>query len=312
MKLTDARQEILEWQSARGLSPSTLECRRIYLDEFIGFLRDRGLMDVEEVGPEHVDAYRAWMLNHTSLWTGRKLSLSSISHRLWTAKLFFTRCFERKVIVADPARALTWPRKPVNPPRNIPTEKEMEEILSRPDVGTAFGLRDRAILEVLYATGVRREELSRLDVYDVNLSERTLVVRCGKGGKGRTAPLTESACAFLARYLNEVRPEVMRSRASRKAGEPDAALFLSIKGERFKKERLGQLVGRYVRAVAPHATMTCHAVRHAFATHMLQGGANLVAIQKTLGHADLQMTQRYTQVKPMDLKEAHKKHHPRG
>lgn len=312
MKLVEARREILDIQRARGHSPSTLESRRIHLDEFVGFLRDRGVENVEDVTSEHVETFRAWMLNHISAWTGRKLSISSVSQRLWLAKMFFTHWVERKVIVANPTRHLTWPKGVVNPPRRIPSEKQMEEILARPDIGTAFGLRDRTILEVLYATGLRREELSRLDIYDVNFTERTLQVRHGKGGKGRTVPLTETASLFLTRYLKEVRPELMRLRGCRPAGERDPALFVSIKGERFKKDRLGQLVGRYVRSVAPGTTMTCHAIRHAFATHMLNGGANLIYIQRILGHADLQMTQRYTQVKPMDLKEAHHRCHPRG
>jgi integrase/recombinase XerD len=289
-----------------------LEGRRIYLDEFLGFLRDRGLEKVEDVTGGHLEAYRAWMLGHTSLWTGRKLSIGSVGQRLWLVKRFFAYWWERKVIVADPARGLTWPKVPANPPRNIPTIRQMEDILARPDIGTAFGLRDRTILEVLYATGLRREEIARLDVYDVQLAERTIHVRCGKGGKGRLVPLTESASGFLARYLKETRPELVRSRGPGRAGEREAALFVSIKGERFKKDRLGQLVGRYVRAVAPGTTLTCHAIRHAFATHMLQGGANPAYLQRMLGHAGLRMTERYTQVKPMDLKEAHRRHHPRG
>jgi integrase/recombinase XerD len=336
MKWVEARRDFLAWQEARGFSPSTLESRRIYLDEFIGFLRDRGVEGAEETTQAMMDDYRAWMLAHTSLWTGRKLSISSVSHRLMTVKMFFAELSRRKALLADPARSLTWPRKVVNPPRNVPTEKQMEEILARPDTGTAFGLRDRAILETLYATGIRREEAARLDLYDVNLAERTLCVRRGKGGQGRTVPLTASACAFLARYLKESRPELVRARGVRPAGSwaptlrqttppppsgqavyrqelrAESALFVSIKGERFKKDRLGQLVGRYVRAVAPGSTMTCHAIRHAFATHMIQGGAHPAYVQRMLGHADFQTTALYTQLKPTELKAAHRRHHPRG
>jgi integrase/recombinase XerD len=312
MKLADARREYLAAQEVRGLSPATLELRRIMLDEFIGSLRDRGLEAVEEVTREHVEAYRAWMLAHISMWTGRKLAISSVSHRLWTVKAFFADLMKRKVLAADPTRELVWPKVPVHLPRRVPTEKQMEDILARPDVGTTFGLRDRTILEVFYATGIRREELARLDLYDINLNERTLCVRQGKGGKGRTVPLTGTACEFLARYLKESRPQLVRSRGVRRAGAREPALFVSLKGERFKKYHMGQMVGRYVRAVAPGTEMTCHAIRRAFATHMLQGGAHPVYIQRMLGHASLQMTERYTQLKPVDLKEAHRRHHPSG
>jgi integrase/recombinase XerD len=188
----------------------------------------------------------------------------------------------------------------------------MEDILARPDIGTAFGLRDRTILEVLYATGIRRAEAVGLDLYDINLEDRTLCVRQGKGGKGRTVPLTATACEFLSRYMKEARPFLVRARGVRRAGEPEPALFVNALGERFQKNPLGQMVRFHVQAAVPGTEMGCHAIRRAFATHMLQGGANVVYIQRTLGHAHLKTTQRYAQLKPMDLKVAHRRHHPRG
>jgi integrase/recombinase XerD len=312
MKLAEAREGFLAGQEVRGLSPLTVESRRNLLDEFIGFLADRGLESVEEAAREHVEAYRAWMLAHASMRTGRKLAPCTVSRKLWTVKAFFGDLVKRKVIAADPARSLAWPKVPARLPRNVPGENQMEDILARPDVGTAFGLRDRTILEVLYATGIRREEAARLDLYDVNLEERTLCVRQGKGGKGRTVPLTGTACGFLARYLKEARPELVRSRGVRRAGAGDPALFVSMRGKRVSKNTLGKLVAAYVHEAAPGVEKGCHAIRRAFATHMLQGGANMAYIQRMLGHASIQMTERYTQLKPMELKAAHRRHHPRG
>ena len=227
-------------------------------------------------------------------------------------KLFFEFLVERKVILADPAARLEWPKRRKAMPKGIPTRREMERILALPDTGTLLGLRDRALLEVVYATGLRRKELADLDIYDVDLNERTVVVRAGKGGKGRTAPLTKTARGYLSRYLAEARPKLARYLGREQPGRREMGLWLTWRGERISKGALGQSVARYVRMVRPGTPRACHGLRHAFATHMLEGGADVRVVQEMLGHAKITTTERYTHVKPMDLKAMHRKHHPHG
>jgi integrase/recombinase XerD len=175
-------------------------------------------------------------------------------------------------------------------------------VLNQPDVDTPWGLRDRAILETLYSTGIRRMELTRLTLYDVDLCAGTVMVRLGKGAKDRLIPIGRRACAWVARYVEEVRPQLaVRS--------DELALFLTDYGEPFEKNRLGDLVRRYMR----HAGMahgSCHAFRHAMATHMLENGADIRFIQAMLGHSELTTTQIYTQVSIGKLKEIHAATHP--
>jgi integrase/recombinase XerD len=312
MRLVETQDEFLKWVEAKGYSPATVRLRRLYLREFVAFLKNRSVETVEEVTRSLVDEYREWVTNRGHVNTGRKLSLRTVAHHLETLKMFFAFLMGRKTLLINPAAHLEW-KNPGNAlPRNIPTEKEMELILAQADLGTFSGLRDRAILEVMYSTGIRRAELTGLDMYDVNLAERTLTVRCGKGGKGRTLPLVKTAVDFLARYMNEARPNLLRHFGAEPPGAREAALFVAPGGKRLSSGRLGALVGRYVRAVKPEANMECHIIRHAFATHMLNGGADLAVIQRLLGHADISTTEIYTRVKPVDLKREHRKRHPRG
>jgi integrase/recombinase XerD len=170
-------------------------------------------------------------------------------------------------------------------------------------VGTAWGIRDRAILEVLYSTGVRRSELAALAVFDWDRLRGAITVRQGKGGRDRVVPIGDRAAAWLAKYVDEVRPSLSR--------EPDdGSLFLTDYGEPFEKNRLGDLVRRYLDYAGVKAPGSCHLLRHACATHMLENGADIRFIQALLGHADLSSTQIYTNVSILKLKEIHAATHP--
>ena len=177
-----------------------------------------------------------------------------------------------------------------------------QTIINQPDIETPMGLRGRAILETLYSTGIRRAELIHLKLYDVDLERGSLMVRGGKGGKDRLVPIGERACAWIRRYLNEVRPLLMI--------ELDhGMLFVTDYGEAFEKNRLSDMVKKYVR----HAGFTsgaCHLFRHAMATHMLENGADIRYIQAMLGHSELSTTQIYTHVSITKLKEIHAATHP--
>jgi integrase/recombinase XerD len=286
-----------------------VETRWKYFRPFIGYLKGRLLETVEEVTTERVEEYVSWMWKQGHARTGRPLARSSVGYQLWMLRQFFGYWVRRGVLAADPAGRVEWRVSRGGLPRNIPTEREMESILASPDTGMATGLRDRAILELMYSTGIRSEEAVDLDFGDLNVGEGTLTVADGKGGRGRTVPVGESALQFLNRYLRESRPLLAAVRPERGGVEP--ALFLSVEGAGMKKRFLGRRVGEYVRRMTPGARSGGHAIRHAFATHMLRGGANVALVQRMLGHTRLSTTGKYLQVAPVDLKAEHRKRHPR-
>jgi integrase/recombinase XerD len=195
------------------------------------------------------------------------------------------------------------PKLPKRLPQYVLTVEEVERILSEPDCSKPSGIRDRAIMELLYSTGLRRMELAKLKVHDVNLGHGTLMVRGGKGGKDRMVPVGSRAAAWLTKYLADVRPTLT-------AATDDGRLFLTDFGESFEKHRLGDMVKRYIANAGIPAPGACHLFRHACATHMLENGADIRFIQAMLGHAQLSTTEIYTQVSISKLKEIHAATHP--
>jgi integrase/recombinase XerD len=195
------------------------------------------------------------------------------------------------------------PRTPARLPVHVLSVQDVENVLNQADVAKPWGVRDRAMLEVLYSTGLRRSELAALAVFDWDRNRGAITVRQGKGGKDRVVPIGDRAAAWLGRYVDEVRPTLSR--------EPDdGAMFLTDYGEPFEKNRLGDLVRRYFDWAGVKAPGSCHLLRHACATHMLENGADIRFIQALLGHADLSSTQIYTQVSIVKLKEIHAATHP--
>jgi integrase/recombinase XerD len=182
--------------------------------------------------------------------------------------------------------------------------QEARQIIETPDTGSLLGYRDRTILEVFYATGIRKAELMALTPADVNLDEGLLRINQGKGGKDRVVPLTQLACSFLKNYSAMVRPELLK-------GGKSAHLFISQRGGPLSRNALGDLVLRYARQAGVKKHATCHVWRHSCATHLLKNKANLRHVQELLGHRQLSTTERYLHLTITDLKEAHQKHHPR-
>jgi len=176
-------------------------------------------------------------------------------------------------------------------------------VLAEPDLGTVIGIRDRAILETLYSTGMRRMELIRLHVTDIDAERGTVMVRLGKGKKDRMIPIGERALAWVAKYRDDARPDLA-------CGTDDGTLFLTTLGEAFVPDRMTQLVRTYVDAADTGKKGACHLFRHTMATLMLEGGADIRFIQAMLGHAELSTTQIYTQVSIRTLKEIHTATHP--
>ena len=286
---------------ARGYASSTISARRRHLLEFAEWLEAHGI-ETQDVTLPVLETYRVAVFERRKRGGG-SLSWGSQAHRLSAVKCFFAWLLRTGHVDADPAAGLLLPRQPRRLPRAVLTEREVESVLRQPDLTCPIGLRDRAILEVLYSTGVRRGECSRLRVDELDLTRLTVFVREGKGRRDRVVPLGERAARWVDRYL-------LRSRPGLTGAVEDGWLWLTKRGRRLSGKRLGEAVSRYV-AMAPIGKRgACHLFRHAVATLMLDRGADIRHIQELLGHADLSTTAIYAQLSIARLQEVHRRTHP--
>ena len=234
----------------------------------------------------------------------RQTRASSQARYLSTLRRFFRWQLGRGRIVTDPTLKLANPARPSRLPK-VMSEKQVTNLLDTPDTDTPLGLRDRAMLETLYATGLRVSELVNLKLHEIGFNEGVLRV-LGKGSKERLVPLGELAIDWLTRYLNEARSETIK-------GQQSDALFVTARGGAMTRQAFWQLIKRYaLLAGIDPAKLSPHVLRHAFATHLLNHGADLRVVQLLLGHADISTTQIYTPVARERLKSLHAAHHPRG
>lgn len=295
------RHAFQEWAEARAYSAATVETRDRSIARFIVWADERGITRPADITRAVLERYQRHLFIARKA-DGAPLSLKTQESLLNPLRAWFKWLARENHILYNPASELILPRTPRQLPKVLLSVQDVETVLNQPDIGTAWGLRDRTILETLYSTGIRRMELTRLTLYDVDLAAGTVMVRQGKGAKDRLIPVGARACAWIARYVEEVRPQL----ATR---SDELALFLTDYGEPFEKNRLGDLVKRYMRhAGIPQGS--CHAFRHACATHMLENGADIRFIQAMLGHSELSTTQIYTQVSIGKLKEIHAATHP--
>jgi len=280
-----------------GLSKNTLEAYRRDLTLFGDWLvrtNARGLLETRE---QDLSAYFAFR------YTQARLRASSQARLHSSLKRFFQYALRENCVAADPTLKLDTPKKPPRFPKSL-TEADVEALLAAPAVETALGLRDRAMLEILYATGLRVSELVALKL--IEISQDMGVVRVfGKGGKERLVPMGEEASAWLTRYLKEARSQLL------KRAQSDAA-FVTARGAAMTRQAFWYLIKKHARAAIPGQPLSPHTLRHAFATHLLNHGADLRVVQMLLGHADISTTQIYTHVARERLKSLHQKHHPRG
>lgn len=292
----------LEASRARGLGQPELRRRERVLLAFFDYLRDRRLGRIEAVTEAHVVSFGRHVKTLKNRF-GRRAS--DDQQRVWLSvvKTFFGFLEERQWILANPAAGIELP-KIDRLPRLVLTEAQALRLVHAPDADTWTGKRDRALLELLYGTGIRAGECVRLDLGDVSLLERRLLIRNGKGRKDRIVPIPLRAAAALDVYLREVRPGLVRSSL-----EP--ALFLSRQHRRLSQAAVNALVLKHGRAARISAPLHPHALRHSCATHLLQGGADIRHVQELLGHRILDTTAIYTRVQISDLRKVLRRCHPR-
>jgi integrase/recombinase XerD len=292
----------LEWTEVKGYSKDTVKRRQSALRRFIHWCDARDIQRPHDVTKPMLERYQRHLYYYRKR-DGQPLTYGSQHVILTPVKSFFKWLTRENHILTNPASELELPRKPKRLPRTILQVDEVASILAQPDVTTPEGLRDRAILETLYSTGIRRAELATLSIYDVDARRSTLMVREGKGSRDRVIPIGERALQWLEHYRLDVRPELV-------VAADDSTLFLTDRGRRFRRSSLTARVKRYIRAAGIDKEGACHLFRHAMATHMLENGADIRFIQAMLGHADLSTTQVYTHVSIEKLKAVHAATHP--
>ncbi len=300
-RLTRYMEEHFEWMLVTGYSADTVRARRVALRKFIGWCDERGLDDPREITRPMLERYQRYLFYYRKA-DSAPLTLGMQVQYLAPLKTWFKWLSRQHHILANPAADLDLPRQPKRLPRSVPSVAEVEAILAEADPASTKGLRDRALLETLYATGLRRMELPGVSVYDIDLKRGVLWVRHGKGNRERVVPLGERAIAWLDKYLIEARPQLLT--------DDTAALFLTDYGEPMQPHYVADKVKRYMRFAHIDKPGSTHLLRHACATHMLEGGADIRFIQEMLGHANLETTEIYTHVSIEKLIAVHHATHP--
>jgi len=295
----------LEHLKVQGYAARSLESFEAHLRFFLEYMeKETKAQDLTELTREDLAAYQTWVYFSGSRRDPEKpLALATQGARLSAVRSFFRYLARCEVLLYDPSDTLERPRFAQSLPRTVLSEKQTLRLLNAPDVGTPLGLRDRAILELLYATGIRNEELRGLKLTDVD-REKGLLRVMGKGSRERIVPVGRIALNWLTLYLAKARPSLLN-------GRPAPLLFPSKNGRRITGENLIHMVRKYARKAALPESVTPHVLRHTCATHLLRAGADIREIQSLLGHRSISSTQIYTHVAITDLKRIHQAYHPR-
>lgn len=293
----------LEWGRVHNYSDHTTDHHRRYLSAFIRWTADRGLSRPTEVTKPVLERYQRWLFHYRKS-NGDPLSFSTQKCYLVPLRAWFKWLARHSHVLYNPASEIELPRACQTLPKDILTAAEAELVLGQPDAADPLGLRDRAILETFYSTGMRRLELAGLGLYDIDRDRGTAHIHQGKGKKDRVVPVGERALHWIGRYTREARPGLLVS------GRPTTTLFLTHHGEALTLDRLSQMVKGYIAAADTGKTGSCHTWRHTMATLMLENGCDIRFLQVMLGHANLKTTELYTQVSIRKLVEAHRATHP--
>jgi integrase/recombinase XerD len=291
-----------EWLLVNHFSPMTAECKTKYLGYLVAWCQDRGLTRPSEVTKPILERFQAHLF-HRRKENGEPLSLATQQNHLTAARGFFRWLSRQNLILYNPASELLLPRLGKRLPKHVLTVQEAERVLAVPDARTPLGVRDRAILETLYSTGLRRMEVAQLRLYDLDGDRGTVHVREGKGRNQRIVPIGERALRWIEKYLADVRPQL--------AVPPDEGfVFLTHHGGPFEINSLTEMIRVFVDRAEVGKKGAVHLWRHTMATLMLEGGADVRYVQAMLGHSKLETTAIYTHVAIRKLKEIHTRTHP--
>jgi integrase/recombinase XerD len=295
-------EQYLAWIEAQNFSADTVTTRRACLGYFLDWCHDRALENPAEITRPILERYQR-ALYHYRKKNGDPLTFRTQNQRLRAIKGWFRWLARQNYILHNPASELLLPRLENRLPKYILTAEEAEQVVEQPDITTPTGLRDRAILETFYSTGMRRMEVANLKLYDIDADRGVVMIRQGKGKKDRFIPIGERALKWINKYVGEARPKLLGS-------VEDGTVFLTNLGEPFQRAHLTTLVRGYLAKSKIGKMGGCHLWRHTVATLMLENGADIRVIQEMLGHAKLATTELYTRVSINLLKQVYLATHP--
>jgi integrase/recombinase XerD len=294
--------QYLESLLVKGFTEATAWTRRKQLESFLEWLKERGVEEPLEVTRPVLERYQRSLFHHRKK-NGEPMSFRSQHTLLVAVRQWFKWMTRQNHIMHNPASELELPKQGHNLPRHVLNVGEAEQVLQQPELGDPMGLRDRALMEVLYGTGMRRMEVAGLKLYDVDFDGGTVLIRQGKGRKDRMVPIGERAAAWVLKYIAEARPKLV--------SEPDDyTIFLTNAGEAIALGHISKLVHVYVERAEIGKAGSAHLFRHTMATLMLEGGADIRFIQQMLGHVSLRTTEKYTHVSIRTLQKVYAATHP--
>ena len=280
----------------RGLSKNTIEAYGHNLSRFLDHLKRKGIQELDQVGKLDVKAFLLSLKK-------QGLSAKTVVRNLVALRTFYKFLTQEGMMESNPVDEIESPKTAKTLPE-ILSLKEVEQLLEQPNPETPLGVRDRAMLELLYATGLRVSELTRLPINQVNL-EGGYVLLYGKGSKERVVPLGKEAMNWIIQYLNTARGKLSK-------GKDSPSLFVNRSGKEMSRQRFWKTLKVYGQKAGIRKRITPHLLRHSFASHLLERGADLRSVQMMLGHVDISTTQIYTHVTGERLKKVHERYHPRG
>ena len=282
---------------ARGYAPKTLECYAFGLKQFTVYLQILQITDLRQVTREIIHDYHGSVM-------ALNLATESKAIRIRAVKRLFEYLVDSHRLLINPAEGIVETSRKHRPIGTVLTVNEIKRLLDQPNLSTAIGIRDRTAMELLYATGIRSNELLNLHVYDIDIKERIVYVKTAKGGRQRVVPMSEAAAGYMKEYIDKIRPKHAKKHPK------ERRLFLTNEGHPLTWNAIRVQIDGYRRNAGINKTVGLHVFRRTCATHMLLNGADIRYVQKLLGHKNLKTTQQYTRVMPVDIKQMHDKMHP--
>jgi integrase/recombinase XerD len=302
-KFKSYTDKFIQFMKVRNFAKRTIAHNGWKLKKFIRFLVQNNIFNIDLITKETIRSYQIELYQMINA-KGLQNSVGYQNGMLSTTKQFTQFLHKRDYLVSDPAKDIEYAKTPKTLPRSILTTSEARKIIHAPNVKTIIGYRDRVILEILYTSGIRKQEIDNLILGDVDYHDGFLRIDNGKGGKDRIVPLGRIACRYLENYIKSIRPDLIKDPYNNH-------LFLSLRGNRLSKNVVWELVKKYAKKARIKKNVHPHTFRHTCATAMLKNKADLNTIRKILGHASLNTTQIYTHLNITDLKKVHKQCHPR-
>jgi integrase/recombinase XerD len=291
--------EFKQYLQTRNYAKSTVVCYCQYLGYFMDYIRELKLASLKQVNGKHVRDYQLMVME-------KDFAQETTALRIRPVKRLFEYLVESNRLLINPCEKIVETNRKGRKMPPVLTEQEMTRLLDQPNLSLRMQIRDRAIMEVFYSSAIRLDELLHLEVYHVDLKEKVLFIRKGKGNRQRVVPLGTNACKYLREYLEKIRPRyAKKNRKERK-------VFLTNWGKAISGGTISSFLRLYRLASKIKKPVSAHTFRRSCATHLLKNGADISYVQKLLGHKNMRTTQLYTKVVPMDIKETHKKTHPGG